>query len=143
MPPRNSPLIFWQTNRSLSDKRPPLKLVADECISVGIVASLREEGYDVRHVLEEAAGSSDDDVLSTAHSQDRIVLTEDKDFGDLVYRLRKPAKGIIFIRIPIADRHLKWPRLRKLLAEFPERLPGHFVVLEKDKVRFRPLLFPL
>ena len=67
MPPRNSLLIFRQTNRSLSDKRPPLKLLADECISVGIVASLREEGCDVRHVLEDAAGSSDDDVLSTAH----------------------------------------------------------------------------
>ena len=95
------------------------------------------------HVLEDSAGSSDDDVLSTAYRQDRIILTEDKDFGDLVYRLRKPAKEIIFIRIPIADRHLKWPRLKKLLSEFPERLAGHFVVLEKDKVRFRPLLFPL
>jgi predicted nuclease of predicted toxin-antitoxin system len=110
---------------------------------VNIVASLRNEGYDVWHVLEDSAGSSDDDILRSAYQQNRILLTEDKDFGDLVYRLRKPAKGIIFIRIPIADRHLKWSRLKKLLSEFPERLPGHFVVLEKDKVRFRSLLFPL
>ena len=143
MLPRNSPQISWQTNRSLSVKELSLKLVADECISVSIVASLRKEGCDVWHVLEGSAGSSDDDVLSNAYRQDRIILTEDKDFGELVYRFRKPAKGVIFIRIPISDRHLKWPRLKKLLSEFPERLAGHLVVLEKDKVRFRPLVFPL
>ena len=66
MPPRNSLLISWQTNRSLSVKGMSLKLVADECISVSIVTSLRNEGYDVWHVLEEAAGSSDDDILRTA-----------------------------------------------------------------------------
>ena len=141
MLPRNSPPIFWLTNRSHSGNEMSLKLAADECISVSIVSSLRKEGYDVWHVLENSAGSSDDDVLKTAFQQDRILLTEDKDFGDLVYRFRRPAKGIIFIRISISDRHLKWPRLKKLLSEFPERLPGHFVVIEKDKVRFRPLLF--
>jgi len=119
-----------------------LRFLADECCDTGLVASLREDGHDVFYVLESKAGVSDDAVLLEAYNEGRILLTEDKDFGELVYRFKKPSKGIILIRMNISERRMKWPRLKKLIEDYEDRLPGHFVVIDSHKFRFRPLLFP-
>ncbi len=75
-----------------------------------------------------------------AYNERRILITEDKDFGELVYRLKKPAEGIILIRIDVEQRHMKWPRLKKLIEKYETRLDGHFVVIDTQKFRFRSLL---
>jgi predicted nuclease of predicted toxin-antitoxin system len=49
------------------------------------------------------------------------MVTEDKDFGELVYRLKKPSKGIILIRMDVKERHMKWLRLKKLIKNYEER----------------------
>lgn len=118
-----------------------LKFLVDECCDTGLVGSLRDRGHDVSYVLEKQPGVSDDDVLLSAFNQGRILLTEDKDFGELVYRLKKPSKGIILIRIDVKERQMKWTRLRKLIENYEDRLPGQFVVVDSHKFRFRPLLF--
>ena len=118
-----------------------LKFFADECCDTEMVASLRIEGHEVLYVLEEEPGLQDEVVLQRAYVERRILLTEDKDFGELVYRLRKPAAGIVLIRIAVKLRQSKWPRLKKLIDNYADRLPGNFVVLNIDKFRFRPLLF--
>jgi len=110
---------------------------------MGLVRSLRGDGHDVLYVLEEKPGATDDEVLLEAYEQGRILLTEDKDFGELVYRLKKRAKGIVLLRVDVQERHLKWPRLKKLVDNYEERLPKHVVVIDTQKVRFRPLLFEL
>jgi predicted nuclease of predicted toxin-antitoxin system len=120
-----------------------LKFLADECCDAGLVDSLRASGHDVTYVTEQFVGSSDDEVLLKAFNEGRILLTEDKDFGELAYRLRKPSAGIVLIRIDIKDRHLKWPRLKGLIENYKERLPAHFVVVHANKYRFRPLIFSL
>lgn len=118
-----------------------MKFLADECCDCGIVVGLRSDGHDVAYVLERQAGVSDDEVLQSAFIEDRILLTEDKDFGELVYRLKKPARGIILIRIDVQERNAKWPRLKALVAKHENRLPGNFVVVHINKFRFRPLIF--
>jgi predicted nuclease of predicted toxin-antitoxin system len=120
-----------------------VKFLADECCDAGIVASLRAAGHDVTYVPEQQAGISDDEVLQIAFAEGRILLTEDKGFGELVYRLKKPACGMILIRIDDRERHRKWPRVEALIAKHQDRLPGHFVVVDLDKYRFRPLIFKL
>lgn len=80
-----------------------MKFFADECCDTGMVASLRTEGHDVLYILEEEPGLRDELVLQKAYDQRRILLTEDKDFGELVYRLRKPAAGIVLIRSHISE----------------------------------------
>ncbi len=122
----------------MSDK---LKFLVDECCDTGLVRLLRDCGHNVSYVLEKQPGVSDDDVLLSAFNQGRILLTEDKDFGELVYRLKKPSKGIVLIRMAVGERNLKWTRLKKLIENYRERLPGHFVVVDSQKFRFRPLLF--
>lgn len=93
------------------------------------------------YVLETQPGGPDDLVLKQAYRERRVLITEDKDFGELVYRLKKPAAGIVLMRIPVEERHLKWPRLKNLLERHGDRLQGHLVVVGADRFRFRPLLF--
>jgi predicted nuclease of predicted toxin-antitoxin system len=101
---------------------------------------LRSEGHDVVYVIEANAGAADDAVLESAYRDERILLTEDKDFGELVYRLQKPAAGIVLLRIPVSARHLKWSRLRLLLSNSSPRLSKHFVTVTERSFRFRPLI---
>jgi len=81
-----------------------MKFLADECCDAGLVAGLRADGHDVSYVLEDRTGISDDEVLRNVYDAGRILLTEDKDFGELVYRLKKPAYGIILMRIDVEER---------------------------------------
>jgi len=118
-----------------------LKFLADECCDTGLVASLREDGHDVLYVSENKAGAIDDEILSDAQEEERILITEDKDFGELVYRLKKPTHGIVLLRIDVNERHIKWQRLKKLIDDYATRLKGHFTVVDAKKFRFRPLLF--
>jgi len=118
-----------------------MEFLADECCNLGLVEKLRLSGHDVLYVFESKRGATDDEILAMAFNQRRILLTEDKDFGDLVYRLKKPAYGIILVRIGVKNRSMKWPRLKKLLDTYPERCTGRFVVIDENKFRFRPLLY--
>ena len=120
-----------------------MKFLADECCDASLVASLRGDGHDVLYQLEENAGAEDKDVLERAYKEERILLSEDKDFGELVFRLRKRTVGIVLLRIDVKERGLKWPRLKKLIDEHGAQLAGHFVVVDRDKSRIRPLVFEL
>ena len=101
--------------------------------------ALYREGHDVTYILEMRPGASDAEVLQQARKEDRILLTEDKDFGELVYRLRRPAPGLILLRLVLKERALKAPRLYTLLKRESERLEGAFAVLDADKARIRSL----
>lgn len=117
-----------------------MRFLADECCDAALVDALRDDGHDVLYAIESLRGATDDDILAHAFSERRILLTEDKDFGELVYRFRRPTHGIVLLRFDVTARALKIPRLRYLLDQEAERLPGAFVVLEVDKVRVRPLI---
>jgi predicted nuclease of predicted toxin-antitoxin system len=116
-----------------------MKVLADECCDSDLVTALREDGYDVLYVVESMQGASDTEVLRRARAEDCILLTEDKDFGELVYRLRRSVPGIILLRFDPADRSLKVPRLRSLLDRHSDHLHDTFVVLGPERARLRPL----
>jgi predicted nuclease of predicted toxin-antitoxin system len=101
-----------------------MKLLADECCDAALVAALRVDSHDVLFVVESTPGSTDDEVLRQAYAEGRILLTEDKDFGELVYRLKRPARGIILLRFDVVDRALKLPRLLSMLENQPNQLPA-------------------
>ena len=83
---------------------------------------------------------TDDEVLEHARLENRIIITEDKDFGELIYRFRRPANGIILLRFDVIERSQKIPRLLDLIQNEGNRLEGAFVALDVDKIRIRPLL---
>lgn len=74
-------------------------LVADKSVDFGIVQQLRKSGFIVYSIMEQSPSIKDKEVLSVATNQKALLLTEDKDFGELVFRLQIPHKGILLIRI--------------------------------------------
>ena len=76
-----------------------MNFLADESIDRQIVVALRDEGYIVGYIAEMAPGISDDVVLETANREGVLLLTADKDFGELVFRLRRLSSGVILVRL--------------------------------------------
>jgi predicted nuclease of predicted toxin-antitoxin system len=116
-----------------------MKFVADECCDDPLVTGLRSDGHDVVYIREVAAGSDDKIVLQISADQERILLTEDKDFGELVVRLNLPTHGIVLLRMNPAESAAKLARLRFLLEAHGDQLANSFTVLDEVKVRFRRL----
>ncbi|MGE0213797.1 MAG: DUF5615 family PIN-like protein [Parvibaculaceae bacterium] len=116
-----------------------MRWLADECVDSAIVTLLRQAGHDVVYVAEEAAGETDDAVLDRASREQRILLTEDKDFGEFAFRSRIDSPAIVLLRVPPGRRQLKWERLRFAIDSFGEDFLGFFTVVEHTRVRRRPL----
>ena len=119
-----------------------MNLLADECCDALLVAGLRADGHDVLYVKEDAPGSKDREVLQLSVALQRVLLTEDKDFGELVVRLDLPAFGILLLRLDPANTQLKLTRLRAVLSKASDSLAGSFLVVDFDKVRIRRLGTP-
>ena len=117
-----------------------MRLLADENVPLPSIYALREGGMDVAAVTEDAAGASDPEVLALAERQGRVLLTFDRDFGELVFRRGATGEpGVIYCRfVPRTPTELAELVLR-LERETSVRFEGKFTVLDRDKVRQRPL----
>ena len=119
-----------------------MRVLADENVPRSIVVWLRGEGHDVLYAAESRAQTSDDDLLTEAEAQGYVILTEDKDFGGLVFRDRRNSHGVILLRMedkPAADR---LARLQAVWATIESNSPGHFIVVTEKRLRMRPLSSP-
>lgn len=115
------------------------RFLADENIAAPVVGALREAGCDTAYVAESRSGISDDEVLRWACDERRVLLTEDKDFGELVLRLKRPTAGILLLRLPEGSWRNQWARLQIVLENHSRRLENSFTVVQPEKIRFRPL----
>ncbi|HLP60788.1 MAG TPA: DUF5615 family PIN-like protein [Candidatus Deferrimicrobium sp.] len=115
------------------------KFLADECFSFPITSTLRAMGYDVLWVGEMNPGADDTEVFEISREDGRIILTEDKDFGELAIRFGHKAKGIILLRIEPEKTELREKMIIELFTNFPEKLESHFITIDDEKFRFRKL----
>jgi predicted nuclease of predicted toxin-antitoxin system len=115
-----------------------VKLLADECIAAPLVRQLRAEGFDVRYTAERASGDTDDEVLRRAYREDRILLAEDTDFGELTVRLGLPVRGVVLLRMAALDTHQQARRLLDVLRT-GDSPAGFFTVVQADRTRRRRL----
>ena len=118
-----------------------MRWLADECVDAALVTRLRSAGHDVSYIAEIAAsGVTDTEALRRAQEEERLFLTEDKDFGELVFRFKLAVPGVVLLRIDPEKSQLKWTRLESAIAKFGEGLFGRYVVIEEARFRSRPLL---
>jgi len=82
---------------------------------------------------------NDKEVLKLANKENRVLITNDKDFGELVFNQRKVTTGIILLRFKGQDIKKKTKSLHKLLKFYDEKITGNFVVVSDKKIRFKPL----
>jgi predicted nuclease of predicted toxin-antitoxin system len=116
-----------------------MRFLADENVPGPAVAALRERGHDVFWIKESMPGADDPAILDLAQRERRVVVTADTDFGELAFRSGLPAQcGIVLIRLdwtgPEADNHAVATALTSR-----DDWSGIFAVVERDRVRIRPL----
>ena len=116
-------------------------IVADESVDFAIVEMLRQSGFKVLAIMEDHSGWSDDKVLDLAFRQEAYLITEDKDFGELTYRLQKPSHGILLVRLPQAESEVKAVLVLDIIQTDFDRIWQKFAVLEPFKLRVRALNF--
>ncbi len=116
-----------------------MRWLADECVAAPLVVFLRAGGHDVLYVAESAAGLNDSDVIALALREKRLLLTEDKDFGDLVFRRERTVPGVVLMRTDFENPVRKTLRLEAAIERYGEGLFGRYTVIEEGRVRSRRL----
>jgi predicted nuclease of predicted toxin-antitoxin system len=117
-----------------------IRFLANENIPQPSVLSLRADGHDVYAVVEQMPGATDREVLAVAASEGRIILTFDRDYGELLFRLRLPAPpGVLYLRFVPAHPEEAAERVLELLSLAALTLDGLFTVLDRDGIRQRRL----
>src|SRR6266700_2494339 len=114
-------------------------LALNENISTTVTEELRRRGHDVLAVKESMRGANDPEILARAQAESRLVITQDKDFGELAYRRRLPADcGIIHFRLSGDDPDADNRRMIEVI-ESRNDWAGQFAVATDDRVRMRQL----
>lgn len=114
-----------------------MKLLADEGVDKPIVNAVRNAGFDVSYILETNQGAEDDFILALAYAQKRILITQDKDFGELIYRLKQAHYGVILIRLQGYAPELKAKITTSLLLDHESELTEAFTVIQPNAIRIR------
>ena len=112
-----------------------MKFLIDECVGRRLVVLLQRSGYDAVFVGDWKPSSSDEDVLRKAESEGRILITDDKDFGRLIFKLKRPSTGVILIRTSTTDPNKRFDSLLKVLKKIDPS--GKFIVIEDGAIRIR------
>lgn len=113
-----------------------MRFLVDECTGPKVAKWLCEQGYEVFSVYEQAPGIGDEEIITKAFDENWILITNDKDFGDKVYREKRPHRGVIFLRLKDERAANKIETMRRLLASYKEQLADSYVVVTETRVRF-------
>jgi uncharacterized protein with PIN domain len=112
-----------------------VEFVADESCAGPVIRALRAAGHDVLAIAESATGASDEVVIARAFGEGRVLITEDRDFGELVYARRQLAAGVMFVKFPSRARGTKPAAVVEAVTRMGERLRDGFTVIEPGRVR--------
>ncbi|HBE44961.1 MAG TPA: hypothetical protein DDW17_05790 [Deltaproteobacteria bacterium] len=113
-----------------------MRFFVDECTGPAVAEWLREQKHEVFSVYDEARGLDDDTIIQKAFTENWILITNDKDFGEKIYRERQYHQGVILLRLDDERAASKIEVLRRLLRDYADRLADQFVVVTEAKVRF-------
>jgi predicted nuclease of predicted toxin-antitoxin system len=117
-----------------------MQLLANENFPLVSVYLLRQANYDVASITEDSPGIEDSEVLARAVDEQRIILTFDRDYGELIYRFRLPSpKGVIYLRFRPHTPEEPAAILSNLFQTEGFQIEGRFTIIDRDRIRQRPL----
>ncbi|MEB3214119.1 MAG: DUF5615 family PIN-like protein [Leptolyngbyaceae bacterium] len=116
-----------------------MKFVADEGVDRQIVQQLRFDNHEILYVLEFAPGSSDEVVLDLARQENIPLITADKDFGELVFRLKLVTSGVVLIRLEGLSPSQKGIVVSQAIQEHGHEVSSNFSVITPYSIRIRKL----
>ena len=112
-----------------------MNFMADESCAGPVIRALRDAGHDVVAIAEVARGATDEQVLERALKEKRVLITEDRDFGELVYARGRSSAGVILVRFHSRARQAKPATVVEAVAKLSSRLQDAFTVVEPGRVR--------
>ena len=116
-----------------------MRILANENVPGPVIQALRKRGHDITSVKETMRGSGDRAVLERAQSEERLLVTLDKDFGELAFRIGLPAEcGVVLFRLTGLNPESDNARALAVLESRSDWI-GHFAVVTNDRIRTRPL----
>lgn len=114
-----------------------MNLVADESVDFGIINNLRKQGIIVLSICEDFSGIKDTEVLNIALDRQCLLITEDKDFGELTYRLKLRHFGILLLRLSDVPRKERIQLASEIIEQYFDKMKGNFSVLTKKGLRIK------
>jgi predicted nuclease of predicted toxin-antitoxin system len=116
-----------------------MRFLADENVSSSVIRRLRAGGLDVVSIGETRSGAPDKEVLDAADAEGRILITEDRDFGELVVRQRLGVRGVILLELDRLSNAAEADLVAEIISTHADKLAGNLLVIEPARVRVRPL----
>ena len=113
-----------------------IKFLADVNVEKPIIDFLRKRGYDVKWIPDYNCEIPDEDLLEITNTEKRVLITNDKDFGELIFLQKRLSKGIILIRVKSQSVKIKLKLVKNLLQNYSNKILNHFVVITDKKLRF-------
>jgi predicted nuclease of predicted toxin-antitoxin system len=113
-----------------------MRFLVDECTGPLVAGWLRERGYEVFSVYHQARGMDDDEGIAKAAREGWILITNDKDFGEKVFRDARLHRGVLLLRLDDERPTTKINVISRVLRQFGDRLADAFVVATESHVRF-------
>jgi predicted nuclease of predicted toxin-antitoxin system len=114
-----------------------LKFLVDVGVGKIVEQWLSQNGYDMEAVRDISATMSDDEILGIAVAEKRLVITMDKDFGELVYNSRLPHSGVLLLRLDEATGEEKVGVIKGVLLQHSNVLASHFCVYQNGRLRIK------
>lgn len=115
-----------------------MRFIADEGVEAPVVGRLRDLGHSVWYVAEMEPGMTDEAVLLLTGHQMAILITNDKDFGALVFQQRQATGGVLLLRLAGLTTRMKADLVAQIVAAYGNELSGAFTVLTPKRIRIRP-----
>lgn len=112
-----------------------MKFLVDECVGQGVADWLERQGYDTKSILDTFPGIADEMVLEMALEENRILVTMDKDFGDLIFRGNIDHCGIILLRLLNWQLKNKITVLEKIFMNHMHEFENNFIVVTEQSIR--------
>ena len=116
-----------------------IKFLVDENVGYSVIKYLNEQNLDTKSISELYPSRDDVFVMNKANQEERIIITNDKDFGYLVFKSNIPVLGVILLRFKDESPELKRNAINTILNLPEAKILNHFIVASEGKIRIRPL----
>ncbi|MBV8751775.1 MAG: DUF5615 family PIN-like protein [Hyphomicrobiales bacterium] len=116
-----------------------MRFLADENVSLLVIERLRAGGLEVVSISETRPGVPDRDVLDAANAESCVLITEDRDFGELVIRQNLAVRGLVLLELDRLSNQMEADLVAEAVSAHVDRLLGNLLVIEPGRIRIRPL----
>ena len=112
-----------------------MKFLVDECVGPTAAKWLKQHNYDALSIYDDIPGIDDEAVLHKAVTENRILITSDKDFGEMIFKNKRPHCGVLLLRLIDEKPTNKIRILESILENYHQDLSGNFVVATEKTIR--------